>query len=178
MHPMKTRKTNRLRRPLLALFPAVLIAILCGCQERGPSLVPVSEAQPLMTYQNSSPRFSLKVFMYAPGNLLFRAESLLTGFRLVQIPDITSPTGRILQAHVIDENTFEFNLILPGSSYIDSPNDLIIPWILEEKGEDAFLRSEGNIYVDISTSPGAKYFVKSVTYQSGTDVPTAKGELL
>jgi hypothetical protein len=169
---------NRLRRPFIFALVILSITLWCGCKQRQPLLVPVSEVQPLMTYQNSSPRFRLKVFMYAPGNLLVRVENLLEGFELLEVPDVTSPTGRILQARLPDQNTFEFNLILPDSDYTQSPNDVTIPWVLEEKGAAAFLRSEGNILMDISTSPSAKYFVKSVEYQSGTGLPQSRKEKL
>jgi hypothetical protein len=175
---MARRNVNRLGRPFLRLFIVVLIAFSCGCQRQQPTLVPVSELKPLMTYQNSSPRFRLKVFMYAPGNLLFRVENLLAEFHLVQLPDLASATGRILQARLIGEESIEFNLILPDASYAESPNDVTIPWVLEEKGADAFLRSEGTILVNIGTSARAKYFVKSVTYEAGSDLPQPKGEIL
>jgi hypothetical protein len=173
---------DRIRMPRCkarTLFVAMLLlGCICGCGERAPKLVPVSLAQPLMTYQNSSPRFRLEVFMYAEGNLLFRAENLLEGFHLRELPDVTSETGRILQARRTDENTIEFNLLLPGEAYTQSPADVTIPWVLEEKGADAFLRSMGKIVVDVAMSRTAKYVVKSVEYVPATDMPQSKGEKL
>jgi len=171
------KNLRRLCGPFAPLFLILVIATYCGCQQRRSRLVPISHVKPLMTYQNSSPRFRLKVFMYAPGNLLFRVENLLTEFHLTELPDITSATGRILQSRLVGEESIEFNLVLPNASYLESPNDVTIPWVLEEKGADAFLRSEGNVLVDIATSPGAKYYVKSVRYECGTDLPQRKGQL-
>jgi len=122
-----------------------------------------------MTYQNSSPRFSLKAFMYAPGNLQFRVENLLSGFDLEALPDITSATGRIIQARLAEDNTIEFNLLLPDDAYVRSENDVTIPWALKEKGPGAFLRSEGQIRVDIASGPDMRYFVKAVTYVPASD---------
>jgi hypothetical protein len=154
-----------------SFFPLILLAavILEGCGRKGvPTrrLVPLSEAQPLMTYQNSSPRFRLHVFMYAPGNLQFRVENLLEGFCLPAAPKVTAPTGRVLQFHFDGENVIEFNVVLPGTLYQDSSPDVIIPWVLEEKGPDAFLRSDGEILVDIGSTEKIKYLVQSVAYRS------------
>jgi len=118
-----------------------------------------------MTYQNSSPRFSLRVLMYAPGNLLFQVENLLQDFSLTGLPEITSPTGRIVQARFVGQEQIEFNVLLPGDAYVRSPNDVTIPWVLAEKGPGGFLRSEGEILVDITSSPDTKYFVRAVRYR-------------
>jgi len=152
-----------------------LLAFLCsGCAEREPKLVPVSETQPLMTYQNSSPRFRLKVFMYAPGNLLFQVENLLPGFHLASLPEISSPTGRILLARLAGEETVEFNLILPDEAYVSSQSDLVIPWVLNEKGPGGFLRSEGEILVDVARTAETRHRVKSVSYRPTIDQPDPK----
>lgn len=157
-------------------FPLILLAatVFGGCAPKGgPNrrLIPVSEAQPLMTYQNSSPRFRLKVFMYAPGNLQFQIENLLQGFRVAAAPEIASPTGRVLQSHFDGENVIEFNLVLPGEQYATSAPDVVIPWVLEEKGPDAFLRSDGEILVDIAATPKVKYIVQSVKYRPRSGSP-------
>lgn len=155
---------------LKILIPLILLAIILeGCAPKsGPTrrLVPLSEAQPLMTYQNSSPRFRLHVFMYAPGNLQFRVENLLEDFRLPAGPEIASQTGRVLQFHFDGENIIEFNVVFPGTEYQYASPDVIIPWVLEEKGPDAFLRSDGDILVDIGSTEKIKYLVQSVAYRS------------
>jgi len=148
---------------------AVGLGLSTGCVRPKTELVPTSEVQALMTYQNSSPRFSLRVSMYAPGNLLFQATNLLPHFSLAGLPKITSPTGRILQARLVGQEEIEFNLLLPGDDYLRSRNDVRIPWVLVEKGPGAFLRSEGEILVDISATADAKYFVRAVTYTPSGD---------
>lgn len=155
-------------RASLALS-AVLLILSSACVQREPKLVPVSEIRPSMTYQNTSPRFRLKVFMYAPGNLLFQVENLIPEFHLAGLPEIASPTGRILQTRLAGEETIEFNLILPDDAYVRSANDVTIPWILNEKGPGGFLRSEGEILVDIARTLQASHLVKSVTYRPLTD---------
>jgi hypothetical protein len=122
-----------------------------------------------MTYQNSSPRFRLKVFMYAPGNLLFQVENLIPEFHLAGLPEITSPTGRILQARLAGDEAVEFNLLLPGDAYVASETDVTIPWVLNEKGPGGFLRSEGEIIVDVARTSQTRHLVKSVNYRPLTD---------
>ena len=143
-------------------FGLSLLSLNLGCLRQKAELVPTSEVQPLMTYENSSPRFSLKVLMYAPGNLLFQVENLLPDFSLTGLPEITSPTGRIVQARLIGQEAIEFNVLLPGDGYVHSPNDVKIPWVLAEKGPGGFLRSEGEILVDIASTAHTKYFVRAV----------------
>jgi len=150
-------------------FALVCFGLNAGCLRHRPELVPISEVQPLMTYQNASPRFSLKVSMYAPGNLLFRVENLLPDFTLAGLPEITSPTGRVIQARLVGQETTEFNLLLPGDHYLRSPNDVKIPWVLTEKGPGGFLRSEGEILVDIGATDDMRYFVRGVAYQPAGD---------
>jgi hypothetical protein len=150
---------------------ALLVGLGPGCSNHEPRLVPLSTVQPLMTYQNSSPRFSLKIFMYAPGNLVFRIENLLPDFQLRQLPTITTPSGRVVQATLVDANVVEFNLLLPDDAYTTTADDAIIPWMLDEKGPQAFLRSDGEILVDIAVAPRSKYFVRSVNYRPAADSP-------
>jgi len=150
-------------------FALALVCSSTSCLRQRTALVPTSEARPLMTYQNSSPRFSLEVLMYAPGNLLFRVENLLPDFTLTRLPEITSPTGRVLQARLLGEDGVEFNVLLPGDLYLHSKNDVTIPWVLAEKGPGAFLRSEGEILVDIAATPDAKYFVQAICYRPSGD---------
>ena len=157
------------------IFLFVLAAIILGgcAPKSGPThrLVPLSEAKPLMTYQNSSPRFRLHVFMYAPGNLQFRVENLLEGFGLPAAPEIATTTGRVLQFHFDGENVIEFNVVFPGTEYQYASPDVTIPWVLEEKGPDAFLRSDGEIFVDIGSTEKIKYLVESVAYRSRKENP-------
>ncbi len=147
----------------------LLMSLSPGCRRQTPELVPTSEPQPLMTYQNPSPPFGLEVRMYAPGNLLFQVENLLQNFSLTELPEVTSPTGRIVQARPLGAEGISFNVLLPGDAYVRSENDIRIPWVLSEKGPGGFLRSQGEILVDIAATANAKYFVRSVTYQPASD---------
>jgi hypothetical protein len=160
-------EVGRMKRLRQLTFVPVSLALMTGCRDPQPKLVPISEVEPLMTYQNSSPRFSLKVFMYAPGNFVF--QNLLPRFSLVGLPDITSPTGRVLQTRLLGREVIEFNLLLPGQEYRRSSNDLRIPWELAEKGPQGFLRSEGSIFVDITATADSEYFIREVRYQPASE---------
>lgn len=150
-------------------FALALVCSSTSCLRQKTELVPTSEAHPLMTYQNSAPRFSLKVLMYAPGNLLFQVENLLPDFTLRGLPEITSPVGRVLEARLLGQEGIEFNVLLPGDAYLHSQNDVTIPWVLTEKGPGGFLRSEGQIVVDIAATADTEYFVRAVSYQPAGD---------
>lgn len=147
----------------------VLTGLSLGCLRQKTDLVVASEVQPLKTYQNASPAFCLTPFIHAPGNLLFQVENLLPDFSLSGLPEITSSTGRIVKARLLGEEGIEFNLLLPGDAYLRSRNDVRIPWVLVEKGPGGFLRSEGEIVLDVAASAEAKYFIQAVTYRRVSD---------
>ena len=173
LHGVVTPTNRRFRFPLHVAIPCTILTFCLGCAQPQPELVPQSENQPMMTYLNSSPRFRLNVFMYAPGNLLFHLQNLLADFDLQGLPAVSSSTGRVLQPRFAEEGAIEFNLLLPDNSYTLSSEDVTVTWVLEEKGPGAFLRSEGKILVDVASSSQAAYFVKSVRYLPAADLPNA-----
>jgi len=118
-----------LRKIALAL---ACIAVSPGCLRHATEELRASPRQPLMTYENASPRFSVKVYANAPGNMRFHVQNLLRDFTLAGLPEIASPTGRIMQPRLLGKEAIEFNLLLPGDAYRRSPNDVTIPWVLIE----------------------------------------------
>lgn len=170
---MPGKKIHLLTESLLAL---ACTALCPGCVRHAREETPAYPAEPLMAYENASPRFLLKVFAHAPGNMRFQIENLMQDFTLAGIPQITTPSGRITQARLSGDEGIEFNLLLPGDTYRRCPADVRVPWLLVERGPRAFLRSEGVILVDIAGTADAPYFVRTIAYEPARDTPLAEDE--
>jgi hypothetical protein len=154
------------------LFLCALLAplILPSCHEW--KVVPIEEIDPLSRQEFVAEGTTINVTVYTRGTFFITVTNTRRGYRLKEIPEVSSPSGNVFIPTKKGGNRISFNYSPESPSKVnDTPTDITITWTLEETNDDGFLILRRNILFDIAHSSG-DYLITSIKISPVPDQPT------
>ena len=148
---------------------AILLFLLSGCSAPTWKAVPVENLTPLYHQEFAGSGAEVIIKMYAKDIFYITIRNTLEGYRLKEIPALTSHTGDIVFPSSKESNEIAFNFSPKSKSAIErETQDILIPWNLEETGDKGFLITRKSIVFDFTGAPG-NYHINSIRITAVTD---------
>ena len=154
-------RDGRSRLLALCVLPAIAIAcFLTSCKTL--KAVPLEEVDAISEQSFTDREIEVTANRYTKSTFFITVRNKYQGFRLREIPEAVSSTGAVFSSVRRSGPEFSFNYTPKSRDAVNgSDRDIVIRWILEETGEDAFIITGRTITIDIESKSGP-YFVKAV----------------
>jgi hypothetical protein len=150
---------------------AFIFILLSGCSPAPTwKAVPVENLTPLYNQEFAGSGAEVIIKMYAKDIFYITIRNTLEGYRLKEIPALTSHTGDIVFPSSKESNEIAFNFSPKSKTAIErETQDILIPWNLEETGDKGFLITRKSIVFDFTGAPG-NYHINSIRITAVADV--------